>query len=60
MWDASWVTQIEKEIQVELKVAIVQMESYGQPDVADMFDYVFEKPTWMIQEQRKTLGGDAY
>lgn len=60
MWEESWVTQIEKDIQVELDDAIGQMESYGKPEVWDMFDYVFETPTWTIQEQKKLLGGDAY
>jgi len=54
-WDEKWVKQIQEEIELELNEAIEMMEHYGEADVADMFDYVFEEPTWTIQEQKRML-----
>ncbi|MBP2259104.1 pyruvate dehydrogenase (acetyl-transferring) E1 component subunit alpha [Virgibacillus alimentarius] len=57
MWDEDWAEKIEKEIEVELDDAIVEMEKFQKPDPADMFDYVFKEPTWTIQEQKEILKG---
>ncbi|HLR69259.1 pyruvate dehydrogenase (acetyl-transferring) E1 component subunit alpha [Virgibacillus alimentarius] len=57
MWDEDWAEKIEKEIEAELDDAIVEMEKFQKPDPADMFDYVFEEPTWTIQEQKEILKG---
>lgn len=57
IWDEAWVKQIEKEIGVELDGAITRMEAYEKPNSSDMFDYVFEQPTWTIAEQKEMLRG---
>lgn len=55
MWDEQWVSSIKKEIQAELDEAIASMESYKKANLDDMFDYVFEDPTWTIEEQKKAF-----
>ncbi|WP_106497962.1 pyruvate dehydrogenase (acetyl-transferring) E1 component subunit alpha [Lentibacillus sp. Marseille-P4043] len=55
MWDAEWASGINQAIQTELDEAIEKMESYNKPKIADMFDYVFEKPTWTIEKQKNSL-----
>ncbi|WP_188456929.1 pyruvate dehydrogenase (acetyl-transferring) E1 component subunit alpha [Virgibacillus oceani] len=55
MWDEEWVKQINAVIKDEINTAIEAMESYKKPDVAIMFDHVFEKPTWTIEQQRQNL-----
>lgn len=59
MWNAEWVRKIEKEIEVELEDAILKMEAYEKPNNSDMFDYVFEEPTWTIAEQKEMLRGSV-
>lgn len=56
-WNETWIKQIETEIENELNEAIERMETFQQPDPAHMFDYVFEQPTWTIQEQKEALLG---
>ncbi|MFC4557901.1 pyruvate dehydrogenase (acetyl-transferring) E1 component subunit alpha [Virgibacillus kekensis] len=55
MWDEEWVSEIRQEITQELEAAIEKMESYRKPAIEDMFDYVFEKPTWTIDKQKNYL-----
>lgn len=55
IWDEKWIGQIQEEIELELNTAVEKMETYAPADVADMFDYVFEEPTWTIQEQKQML-----
>ena len=38
------------------------MEAYQKPEIADMFDHVFEKPTWTMEKQKQavySLGGKS-
>ena len=55
IWDKDWIKNIEDEI--ELNNAIDRMEAFEKPNPADMFDYVFEEPTWTIAEQKEALLG---
>lgn len=55
MWEEEWITRIKQEIELELDEAIARMEAYEKPNPADMFDYVFEEPTWTIAEQKEML-----
>lgn len=62
MWDAEWQSSILQEIQVEIAEAISHMEAYQKPEIADMFDHVFEKPTWTMEKQKQavySLGGKS-
>ncbi|SFA88526.1 MULTISPECIES: pyruvate dehydrogenase (acetyl-transferring) E1 component subunit alpha [unclassified Bacillus (in: firmicutes)] len=54
-FDAAWVQNIEEECTSEIEQAVSDMENFPPANPADIFDYVFEKPTWQIQEQK-----DAY
>ncbi|MFA1820370.1 pyruvate dehydrogenase (acetyl-transferring) E1 component subunit alpha [Virgibacillus oceani] len=55
LWEEKWIKKIQADIELELNKAIEMMENYGETNIADMFDYVFEQPTWTIQEQKKML-----
>ncbi len=57
MWDKDWIKNMEDEIEIELNNAIDRMEAFEKPNPADMFDYVFEEPTWTIAEQKEALLG---
>lgn len=57
MWDEAWIDQTRKEIETEINDAVEQMEYFDKPNPADMFDYVFEKAPWTIQEQKEALLG---
>ncbi|MEI3612364.1 pyruvate dehydrogenase (acetyl-transferring) E1 component subunit alpha [Pseudogracilibacillus sp. SO30301A] len=57
MWDKDWIKNMEDEIETELNNAIDRMEAFEKPNPADMFDYVFEEPTWTIAEQKEALLG---
>ncbi|MCA1319556.1 pyruvate dehydrogenase (acetyl-transferring) E1 component subunit alpha [Bacillus tianshenii] len=48
---SKWLAQVSEEIDS----AIAEMESFPKADPADMFDHVFEKPTWGIQQQKQDL-----
>ncbi|EQB37162.1 hypothetical protein M948_09785 [Virgibacillus sp. CM-4] len=55
IWDSAWQSSLSEEIGEELDNAISRMENYQKPVVSDMFDYVFEKPTWTIAKQRQQI-----
>ncbi|MBR7794731.1 pyruvate dehydrogenase (acetyl-transferring) E1 component subunit alpha [Agaribacter marinus] len=55
IWDGDWAATITNEIKAEIDEAIQRMESYQKPNAADMFDYVFEKPTWTIEKQKESI-----
>jgi len=55
LWEEKWIKKIQADIERELNKAIEMMENYGETNIADMFDYVFEQPTWTIQEQKRML-----
>lgn len=57
VWDDAWVKQIEEEIMEEVEKAVTEMESFVAPNPADMFDHVFEEPTWTLLEQKEALLG---
>ena len=63
IWDERWTTQIQNQITEEVEQAIREVESYPKPKVDDLFDYVFETPTWTIAKQKEEyfqlLGGEA-
>ena len=63
IWDEGWTTKIQNQITEEVEQAIREVESYPKPKVDDLFDYVFETPTWTIAKQKEEyfqlLGGEA-
>jgi pyruvate dehydrogenase E1 component alpha subunit len=52
-WDEEWVTKIKEETASEVEQAVKDMESFPKPNVNDLFDYVFETPTWTIAKQKE-------
>ncbi|PFP30523.1 pyruvate dehydrogenase (acetyl-transferring) E1 component subunit alpha [Bacillus sp. AFS073361] len=52
-WDVDWVMKIKEEIATEVELAVKDMESYPKPNINDLFDNVFEKPTWTIAKQKE-------
>ncbi|MGM0835162.1 MAG: pyruvate dehydrogenase (acetyl-transferring) E1 component subunit alpha [Bacillota bacterium] len=60
MKNNGWFNEEQKsvwqdEISEEIDCAIAEMERFPKADPADMFDHVFEKPTWGIQQQKQDL-----
>ncbi|MGD6833942.1 pyruvate dehydrogenase (acetyl-transferring) E1 component subunit alpha [Sutcliffiella halmapala] len=60
MKNNGWFNEEEKsvwldEISEEIDSAIAEMERFPKADPADMFNHVFEKPTWGIQQQKQDL-----
>ncbi|GAA0344463.1 pyruvate dehydrogenase (acetyl-transferring) E1 component subunit alpha [Bacillus carboniphilus] len=62
LWDEEWVNQVKEEMAQEIEDAVKEMEAFPKPDVNDLFDHVFEKATWTIQDQKEqylqTLRGE--
>jgi len=56
-WDENWAQETKTAIEAEVNDAVEQLEAFDAPDPADMFDHVFEQPTWTIKEQKETLLG---
>jgi 2-oxoisovalerate dehydrogenase E1 component alpha subunit len=52
-WDEEWVMKIKEETASEVEQAVKDMESFPKPNVNDLFDYVFENPTWTIVKQKE-------
>lgn len=52
-WDEDWVMKIKEETATEVEQAVKDMESYPKPNINDLFDNVFEKPTWTILKQKE-------
>ncbi|RSL33141.1 pyruvate dehydrogenase (acetyl-transferring) E1 component subunit alpha [Salibacterium salarium] len=50
-WDAAWVASLEEEINEEIEMALLEMENYPDADISQLFDHVYDVPTWPIQEQ---------
>jgi 2-oxoisovalerate dehydrogenase E1 component alpha subunit len=58
-WDEKWANDVQEKMNEEIEEAVKEMEAYKAPDVNDMFDYVFEKPTWTIEEQKREIIGNG-
>ncbi len=62
LWDEEWSSRVQREIKDEVEQAIREVESYPKPKVEDLFDHVFETPTWTIAKQKedyfRLLGGE--
>lgn len=52
-WNPEWAQKNLAAIEEEIEEAVKQMEAFPEPDVADMFDHVFEKLPWPIAEQKE-------
>ncbi|XXM74410.1 pyruvate dehydrogenase (acetyl-transferring) E1 component subunit alpha [Lysinibacillus sphaericus] len=59
--DEEWMESVRNECTKEVDLAVAELEAYPAADPSVIFDYVFEKPTWTIQEQKekllKSMGG---
>ncbi|WP_212925774.1 pyruvate dehydrogenase (acetyl-transferring) E1 component subunit alpha [Oceanobacillus sp. J11TS1] len=52
-WDENWKDRIKDEIKKEIDNAVKGLESMPPPDINDIYDYMFEKPTWTIEQQKQ-------
>ncbi len=63
LYDEAWVKEIEEQAAAEIDAAVKAMESFPKADPSVIFDYVFEKPTWTIEKQKREyfglIGGEA-
>ncbi|MFZ4452654.1 pyruvate dehydrogenase (acetyl-transferring) E1 component subunit alpha [Salibacterium aidingense] len=50
-WTDAWASSLEKEINDEIEKAIEEMENYPEADISQLFDHVYDVPTWTVQEQ---------
>lgn len=60
-WDEQRHVQFEAELTEAVRAAAKEGEAVGtlgqsKPPVAEMFEGVFEKPDWRVEEQRRELG----
>lgn len=53
VFNEEWMREIEAKASAEIEAAIFEMESFPDADPSMIFDYVFEKPTWTIEKQKK-------
>jgi 2-oxoisovalerate dehydrogenase E1 component alpha subunit len=53
LFDKSWAKEIEESAQKEIDFAVQEMEQFPAANPADIFDHVFETPTWGIQKQKE-------
>lgn len=52
-WDEDFAQQVQIEVSEEIDDAVKEMESYPPSNVNDLFEHVFETPTWTIEEQKQ-------
>jgi 2-oxoisovalerate dehydrogenase E1 component alpha subunit len=52
-FDEKWAQQVHEEVTAEIEKAISEMESFPKANPAVLFDHVFAKPTWTLEEQKK-------
>ncbi len=52
-WEETLIEQLKEEIKEEIDDAVRELESMPPADVNDIYDYMFENPTWMIKQQKK-------
>src|SRR5699024_4659270 len=52
-WEDTWAEEIEEEIKEEIDGAVKDLESMPPANVCDMYDYMFEEPTWTIEQQKE-------
>ncbi|WP_090925269.1 pyruvate dehydrogenase (acetyl-transferring) E1 component subunit alpha [Salibacterium qingdaonense] len=50
-WKDQWVSSLEEEISAEIEQAVEEMENYPEADISQLFDHVYDVPTWTLQEQ---------
>lgn len=53
IWDSSYAESVQEKANEIIEQAVTEMENYPPPNVDDLFDHVFEKPTWTIEEQKR-------
>ncbi|MFD0825559.1 pyruvate dehydrogenase (acetyl-transferring) E1 component subunit alpha [Neobacillus sp. M.A.Huq-85] len=62
-WDDEWALKVKEETESEVEQAVKDMESFPKPKINDLFDNVFEKPTWTIAKQKEQylqlIGGEV-
>ncbi|MDQ6597159.1 pyruvate dehydrogenase (acetyl-transferring) E1 component subunit alpha [Bacillus salipaludis] len=62
-WDEEWALKVKEETESEVEQAVKDMESFPKPNINDLFDNVFEKPTWTIAKQKEQylqlIGGEV-
>ncbi|KAA0550071.1 pyruvate dehydrogenase (acetyl-transferring) E1 component subunit alpha [Bacillus sp. BGMRC 2118] len=54
-FDEEWMTNLDNKMSTEIDEAIQEMEQFPKANPEDIFDYVFERPTWSIIEQKEAL-----
>jgi pyruvate dehydrogenase E1 component alpha subunit len=52
IWDEDWCQKVQEDAVAEIEKAVAEMEAFPKPSVEDLFDHVFEKATWTIEEQK--------
>lgn len=52
-WDEKLAEQIKGEIKEEIDGAVKVLETMPPANVNDIYDYMFEKPTWTLEQQKE-------
>ncbi|MCH1627938.1 pyruvate dehydrogenase (acetyl-transferring) E1 component subunit alpha [Fredinandcohnia quinoae] len=53
LYEEKWFKEMEENAANEVESAVQEMEDFPPANPADIFDYVFAKPTWTIEEQKQ-------
>ncbi len=54
-WTEAWDAQIRDELDKEMTAAHDEAQALGTPPVESMFDDVYERPSWNLEEQKAWL-----
>ncbi|WP_070119390.1 pyruvate dehydrogenase (acetyl-transferring) E1 component subunit alpha [Bacillus marinisedimentorum] len=52
-WDDEWAANVQDEIAAEIELAISEVEAVPEADPALMFDHVFNRMTWTVEQQKE-------
>jgi len=55
LWDEGWDSRIRAEIDAQISRAHDAVSNLPAPPVETLFDDVFERPTWVLDEQKRWL-----
>ncbi|MFY4777306.1 pyruvate dehydrogenase (acetyl-transferring) E1 component subunit alpha [Metabacillus sp. RGM 3146] len=53
LWDEEKASKCQDEASEMIEAAVAEMEAFPEPNPGDLFDHVFETPTWTIQDQKE-------
>ena len=53
LWNEWKETALQTKVAEQIEAALIEAENYPKSQAADMFEHVYEVPSWMVEEQQK-------